>query len=463
MIVVFIIVVVFEFIFVLGLRSYYYGNVEQILRHSIGAALDVYDTQLGDKSLEEKAKFLLESQLIPDYVDAQVIDRDGHILDSSSRSVGMSKIQTDDFYGAISGDISSWKGVSDETGERIMAVSAPIIKKHSINGVIRFISSIDEVDKALIGYYVFAIVAGAGVLAMAFFISMFMATKVVEPVVHLKAVADRFAYGDFEKKAIAFSNDELGELADAFNYMAGEILKAEQLKNDFISSISHEIRTPLTSIMGWSETLLEGGSEEEQKMGLEIMSKETERLTGLVEDLLDFSKLEANRVVLKPEEYDLKALVDRTASQFSMLAKKRKIDISVFVGVSKLMCYGDMKRIKQVLVNVVDNSIKHGYYGGNIDIRLIPAEADKRLVNSKRIVIQVDDDGEGISESDLDKVTEMFYKGDDKKQGSGIGLAVSNRIVQLHGGKLEFLPRKPHGTRVNIEIPRRIENERDKV
>lgn len=455
MLVVFIIVLVFELSFVMGVRTYYYGNIEELLRHGINSALEVYDTQLGEKTLEDKAKFLLENRLIPEYVDAQIIDINGNLLESSSRFGSEKSIDTTDFQEAVAGSMSMWHGNSAVTGESVMAVSAPIMKKHSVGGVIRFITSLEDVDNILVGYYFAGGIIGLIVIGFAFLISYFLATKVAEPVVHLKSVADKFAVGDFDKRATRFSDDELGELSDAFNYMAEEIRRADQIKNDFISSISHEIRTPLTSIMGWSETLLEGGDEEEQKMGLEIISKETERLTGLVEDLLDFSKLEANRVTIKPANFDIKALIDRTAGQFLQMAKKRKIEIKIESYAPRVVYKGDMQRIKQVLINVIDNAIKHGKYGGNINIRLrktIEKLSDSHEdVNSIRI--DIEDDGSGIAPEQRKSVTKMFFKGNDKKPGSGIGLAISKKIVELHGGDLLFDAGISCGTVVSIVLP----------
>ncbi len=461
MLVVLIIVIIFEVSFVLGIRSYYYGNIEQLLRHGISSALDVYDAQLGEKPLADKAKFLIENKLIPDYVDAQIISVDGKLLESSSRFGVSTSVDTPDFKSALKGKTVMWSGVNDPTGENVMAVSAPIIKKRSVGGVIRFITSLEDVDTILIGYYIAGGSAGIIVIGFAFLISYFLASKVAEPVVHLKVVADRFALGDFDKRATRFSDDELGELSDAFNYMAEEIQRAEQIKNDFISSISHEIRTPLTSIMGWSETLLEGGDEEEQTMGLEIISKESERLTGLVEDLLDFSKLEAKRVKIDPSPFDIKTLVDRTASQFLQMAKKRSIEISVESYQAKIIYLGDSRRLKQVLINILDNAIKHGKFGGNIDIKLYKKEESpfKGGRTLSYLCIDIEDDGEGIPEHQLDNVTKMFFKGNEKKPGSGIGLAISNKIIELHGGELKFSRRNPFGTLVSIVLPFNLDQE----
>lgn len=447
MIIVFIIVILFEIIFAYGVRTLYYGNIEQLLNDRLNVAVNIYDSYLGYTSLDSKAKFILESKAIPDYVDAQVIDKNQFIIDSTARFTSGKKVETYDLTSALQGIVDSWYGDSKETGESLMAISAPIYEKNTIIGAIRFITSVERVDSTINTYYFIAFFIGISILFIAFIISIIIAAKTVEPIYQLKTVADHFAVGDFDKKAIKFDEDELGELSDAFNYMANEIKEADKLKNDFISSISHEIRTPLTSIKGWSETLLDGGSEEEHKMGLEIIAKESERLTKLVEDLLDFSKLEANRVTIVKSRFDINNLVEKTVKQFYVIANKKGINLNLHTKAQKVLYNGDRDRIKQVLINLIDNSIKHTFRDGTIDVTL--------KSSGKSIIIIIEDDGEGISDTHIGNITKMFYKGSNNITGSGIGLAISSKIIELHDGDMQFEAKKTGGLIVEITLPRR--------
>lgn len=450
--VVFAVVLVFVMIFIFGVRSYYYGNIEEVLKHGVVATVDLYDLRLGDKPLADKAKLLLESGIIPDFVEAQVVDQKGRVLESTSRFLEEEEIDTPDYQGALEGRVSTWKGASKQSGEKIMAVSAPLVRKVAVVGAIRYITSLVLVDETLFSYYFWAVTVGLAVIVFTFIISYVIAGKIVKPVVDLKVIADHYALGDFDKKALRHTDDELGELADAFNYMSDEIVKSRRLKNEFISSISHEIRTPLTSIMAWSETLCEGGSEEEQKMGLEIIAKESERLTGLVDNLLDFSKMEGARMVLSKEDFDLKALMDRTLSQFLQIAKKKDIKLKLDAPMYRCLCCGDMHRIKQVLVNVMDNSIKHLKRGGFLNMRLTKFRRAEGGAEYYRI--EIEDDGPGIPLEHLDRIGQMFYKVERAGSGSGLGLAISNKIIELHRGELVISNIEPHGTRVSIELPK---------
>lgn len=450
-----IILLIFEFLLAMTIKNYYYGNVELLLVSRLNTSLELYETRLVDKGIEARAKYLLEDEIIPGYVDAQIIDTEGNIIESTSGFKSGEKLASVDYLRALQGKTEVWHGRDSETGEHIMAVSSPIYNENYINGVLRFTTSIEKVNEVLFSYYVYASIAGLILLIIASLVSIFLARKIVRPIVHLKTVADNYARGRFEDKAIAFSDDELGDLSKAFNYMSEEIKIADDVKNNFISSISHEIRTPLTSIMAWSETLLDGASEEERHEGLEIIDKEAKRLTGLVETLLDFAKLEANRLVPDRKTFNIRELIDSSAKQFMQVARQKKLDLVIRSPYKKLNFYGDEYRLKQVLINVIDNAIKHSYNGGKITISLSLSE------DGGELLIQVDDEGEGILQLDVSNLTTLFYKGDEKKQGSGIGLAVSKKILDMHGGDIEFRPVSTGGTSVIIRLPRRKEHERD--
>ncbi len=448
MLIVSIIVVVFLAIFCYSIKSFYFGNVERHLADRLELVVNTYDSYLGYSQIESKAKFILESSSVPDYVDAQIINTKGYIVESTSRVASGKKVSTSDVKSALEGNIGIWHGLSHTDNEKLIAVSKPLYDEKHVSGIIRFVTSVENVDKTVKSYYIISIIIGVFSLGIAFVISIFIANKTVLPIYHLKTIADHYAVGDFDKKALKFDDDELGELSDTFNYMANEIKTADKLKNDFISSISHEIRTPLTSILGWSETLLQGGTEEENRMGLEIITRESERLTRLVEDLLDFSKLEANRVKIEKDYFDLKLLVEKTGKQFYAITNKKGINLKVTSDVQKLLYYGDKDRIKQVLINVMDNAIKHTFNDGNITLSV------NAFVDNK-ILITIEDDGEGIADFHIGNVTKMFYKGSKNITGSGIGLAISNKIIELHDGKMEFEAKKTGGMKVLIYLPRR--------
>ena len=243
-------------------------------------------------------------------------------------------------------------------------------------------------------------------------------------------------------------DDEIGELCDTINYMSDEISRAERMKNDFISSVSHELRTPLTAIGGWSETLLAGGGEdpEEVMQGLTIIQKEAGRLTRMVEELLDFARIESGRMKLEIETFDMSIELYETVYMYENLLKKSGIRLLYDEDVdANYYINGDRHRMKQVFLNILDNAAKYGGDGKQIDIDL------KR--DGGNIVASVRDYGQGIPEAELPFVKEKFYKGSSKQRGSGIGLAVTEEIVSMHGGTLDIASEVGKGTTVTVTMP----------
>jgi signal transduction histidine kinase len=225
--------------------------------------------------------------------------------------------------------------------------------------------------------------------------------------------------------------------------MTEEITKAEEMKNDFIASVSHELRTPLTSIKGWAITLESGelDNKEEMKEGLKIIEDETERLSGLVEELLDFSRLSGGKMKLKCEICDLEPLLKQIANQMKPRAIRQ--NIRLICDINKLSQIKiDKNRIRQVIINIIDNSFKFTPQNGEIKI--------SAFEENKKVIIKISDSGIGIKEEDKEKVMKKFYKGDSKYSGSGLGLAICKEIIMLHGGSISLKSEEGKGTEIKI-------------
>ncbi|MDO7205312.1 HAMP domain-containing sensor histidine kinase [Paraclostridium bifermentans] len=218
--------------------------------------------------------------------------------------------------------------------------------------------------------------------------------------------------------------------------MAKEIDKSEKLKEEFISSISHELRTPLTSIKGWSETLgYEGIGKEELDLGLGIIQDETERLIKLVEELLDFSRLSSDRIKLQIDMVDIQQLAFGVVNQLKVKSQEKNISLSCEVEDTQMRpIQGDKNRLRQVLINLVQNSLKFTEENGYVKI-VVHQEEDYTTIS-------VVDNGEGIEEHNLEKVLDKFFQENYNKAGSGLGLAISNEIVKLHGGEMKIKSKK---------------------
>ena len=219
------------------------------------------------------------------------------------------------------------------------------------------------------------------------------------------------------------------------------------MQHDFISSLSHELRTPLTSITGWSETLL-GGDEldSDTRRGVEIIRKEASRLTEMVMELLDFTRMETDRLTLNIQTVDLRSEFEDTVFMYSSRLKEAQITLDYEENdddISEISC--DPERMRQVFLNILDNAAKHGGSGKRI-VASMEQQGDS-------LAIRIRDFGPGIPEDELPLVTKKFYKGSSKARGTGIGLAVCDEIVAMHNGELIIENAEGGGTLVTVVLP----------
>lgn len=341
------------------------------------------------------------------------------------------------------------------SGENISALTRVITNKNgSVIGGVRYIVSVDNVNRTVALYSAFVVVAGLAILFLVGFTGSYFVRSIVTPVRELRESADKIAHGDFSAKIEKRYNDEIGDLCDAFTDMAKDLEATEQMKNDFISRVSHELRTPLTAIKGWAETMqLSSKRKLDRKTfdkGMSVIIKESGRLTGIVEELLDFSRIQTGRMVLLNEKLDILAELDEVIYMLRDRAVSENKHLlydepeAVYPPV-----YGDRNRLKQVFINIIDNALKYTPADGVVAIEVkYNAEQDP-----DNILIIVTDTGCGISAEDLPKVKEKFYKANQKVNGSGIGLAVADEIMQLHKGTLEIESGVGVGTTVTLTLP----------
>lgn len=442
-------VVVLEFMFVSFVRSYYFGGVEQILKDRASISSDLINRTLENSTIEDKAKWLFESYIpsIDQKFYMQIIDKKDQkvVMDSNGFSDERS-LEEPDILAAFQNKLTVYEGVSEISGERIMSVSRPLMKESQIEGVIRYTVSLEKVHKEVQNYILGGILLGAIVILFFMIMALIISRSIVNPLFALNAVAKNMALGDFEVKAIKKYDDEVGLLADTINFMSDEIRRTERTKKDFISSISHELRTPLTSIKGWSETLLlEEGLEEDgqMKVGLSIISSEAERLSDMVEELLDFSRLESRKLRIRKKPVSTKELLEDVCLQFAPRAVNLNLTMT-YEGKDSLIL-ADINKMRQVFINLVTNSIKFTPPGGTI---VVHGEG-----KDDEVVVRVMDTGVGIPKYYLPKVREKFFKGSQSSPGSGLGLSIVDEILKLHDATMEIESTMGEGTTVTVRIP----------
>ena len=301
------------------------------------------------------------------------------------------------------------------------------------------------VDHQLFIIFLLITLVVASIILLMFFSGMFFIKSIVYPVIQIGQIARKFAKGDFSERIEKTSDDELGELCDSINYMAEELSNTEAMKNEFISSVSHELRTPLTAIKGWSETMTTIDDAETFKKGMRVITSETERLSQMVEELLDFSRIQDNRLSLNKDTIDILAELGETVLIYQERARALGITLNYYEPEMLPFVYGDKNRLRQVFINIVDNAIKYSDKGDTVSV--------EAYEENNEICISVSDTGMGISKEDLPKIKTKFFKANHTRRGSGIGLAVADEIIQRHGGTLEINSEQGVGTTVMITLP----------
>ena len=259
--------------------------------------------------------------------------------------------------------------------------------------------------------------------------------------------AKRIAAGSYGTQIETKYDDEIGELTETINELSAKISQNEKLQAEFISQLSHELRTPLTVINGWSETLLADESmDPDTRQGLKIISGEANRLTDMVMELLDFTRMRDGRMTLAVEMTDILAEFEETIFMYGSRCSQEGIALhyeDFEADIPEIPC--DAKRLRQVFLNILDNASKHGGSGGRIDASI--------SADDENVYVQIRDYGPGIPEDEIPLVKKKFYRGSTSVRGTGIGLAVCDEIVELHGGMVSLENAEGGGTLVTVALP----------
>lgn len=427
-------------------RQYYYGSAESYVVSEANAAQMVLTRLYEDMAVNysSEVREMIVNFDKKDRMELMSINKNGEVSLSSS---GFSPDKTyfmPDYEAALQSEDKTGIFLGRYNGENIIAVTKIIEKPSSNYRALRFVTSLSMIDSQLAGIMFACVMISVFVILAVVMTGLYFVKSICVPLVQMSSTAKKLATGDFSERIPITSNDEIGQLSRAFNDMANELENSEQIKNDFISSVSHELRTPLTAIKGWAETLGGGYEEETFAKGMKVINGETNRLEQMVEELLDFSRIQSGRFSLHMQTIDVIAELEDALLLFTERAKKENITLTY--NEPQFMCavVGDKSRLRQVFINVIDNAFKYTD-AGSIDVL-----AEK---NESSVVITVTDTGCGIAPEDLPKVKQKFYKANRTKRGSGIGLAVADEIIEMHGGTLEIESTLGAGTTVTITLP----------
>lgn len=430
------------------LRSFYYNSARQYLSSKMNMVASILQNSYNDSStaFSSSVRSVVENWADRDCTELMIITEKGEVELTSSGFVPAVEDPMEDYAKAVEGSSGYYVGRLS-TGEKVMALSILLPKNDAGYSAVRVVSSMTEIDWQIL-FLVLIIMAVCGaILTMAFVSGMYFVRSIVLPVRQIGATARRYAEGDFSVRIKKKNNDEIGELCDIINHMAEELANSENMKNEFISSVSHELRTPLTAIKGWAETIASMPDDSQTvSKGMRVIGAETERLSQMVEELLDFSRMQNGRFTLNKATMDVLAELGDAVLIYAERARRDGITVQYDEPDMLPFIFGDRNRIRQVFINIIDNAIKYSDKGGLVSVQALMSDAD-------HIEIDISDTGCGISPQDLPKIKTKFYKANYTRRGSGIGLAVADEIIAMHGGKLDILSKQGVGTTVKIILP----------
>ena len=381
-----------------------------------------------------------------DKLEVQVIDRDDNVVVTTTGFQPSDGKMADYEQAKLTGSAVADSKTSE--GEHVLAGTTALYDSSGrYIGAYRWITTLENADRRISGLIITLVVTGLLVLAFCAFSGLFFIKSIVTPIRDVSNIARKIAMGDFGSRIEITKNDEIGELCDTINYMASELSQAENMKNDFISSVSHELRTPLTAIKGWGETakMSIGTDEALVKRGIDVVLSEVDRLSGLVEELLDFSRMETGRLSVVSQPLNISELLTESVDMYIELARQQGIELVFTRPAEDVTVLGDPNRLKQVFINIIDNAVKYTEKGGQVLVDQITEEGCVRIT--------VKDTGVGIPAQDIDRVKEKFYKANKTVRGSGIGLAVADEIIKQHKGLLFLESTEGVGTTVTIVLP----------
>ena len=443
------ILLLIEVLMVIVVRNYYYNTAKEYLssKMNIVSAAVQTNPEAGKASINSRIRTYVEGYEDKERIELMAINNDGEVEVTSSGFSPSSNDAMADYEEAK----ASKQGIATQiyelsTGEKVVAVTAVINARDSQYSALRMLSSMKKIDNQILIICITTLVVSAAIMLLIFFSGMYFIRSIVYPIRSIGDMTKQFAKGDFSERIKKESDDELGELCDSINYMADELSNTEQMKNEFISSVSHELRTPLTAIKGWTETVTSMYEDKETfKKGMRVITSETERLSQMVEELLDFSRIQDNRLTLIMDTIDILAELGETVLIYQERARALGIKLDYYEPEMLSFVYGDKNRLRQVFINIVDNAIKYSDKGDTVSVEAYEEHGE--------ICISISDTGMGISAEDLPKVKTKFFKANHTRRGSGIGLAVADEIIQRHGGTLTINSEQGVGTTVLITLP----------
>ncbi len=434
-------------------KRFYYNQTIENAKDTLDMYVD-YDRKFYGFTSNEKLKEAINQHpnLFYNNIDQrlEILDLDGTVLFDSE---GYKYTTAPEMDKLIQNASATWIGRDSASGKRVLTVSTAVMHDDEPIYYLRLFFGLGQVDDFTNKLSIIIAAISLLVLLVCIIISNFISDSIVNPIKYLTRIAMRMSKGNYKDKSRLKLKNEIGALSNAMNILSDEIIKHDELKNEFIANISHELRTPLTSLTGWAYTLKDGELDQETtELAHDILISESERLSSLLEELLDFSSLISGKISLNKDYFDLKICVEDITKQVFPKLEKNKESIELNIADASYLYYGDENRIKQVLINLLDNAVKFNKERGLITVNLYQ--------DKDSYFIDVIDEGVGIEEGELKYIFEKFYTGKKSKSHTGIGLAIVKEIVELHKGEIYIESKVDEGTKFTVKLAKEIKDEK---
>ena len=449
-------VLLVESMFVYNFSRSYYNSVQQTMMRrfsSINGQLKMYTGDTAQKTAANRSvalRRMVEQFADKDKYEFMLLDGYGGVIASSSGTGADGIVVQDDFNKAQ--DAPDGVGVAiyrTASGETVMAVCSLVPYAAEDVAAMRLVTSLTLVQEQLKSVFIISLIVVAAILGFTVASGLYFVRGIVVPLGQVERIAASIARGELDVRlpVTGDERDEVDRLRGTINQMAEGLEETEKMKNEFISSVSHELRTPLTSIRGWVETLrtLDDPADENYRKGLEIINNETARLYNMVEELLDFSRLQNGRLKMECCPLDLVAELTDAVLFCEARIQREGLLLAYAEPEEMIPVYADPDRLRQVFINILDNAIKYSAPGGRITVKIWQGEY--------KAFIEIIDQGRGIPPEDLENVKTKFYKGSNSVRGSGIGLALVDSIMTALDGTMDLKSTLGRGTVVTLGLP----------
>ena len=449
-------VLVVEGMFLYSYTHSYYNSVQQTMYRRFSSVTGQLKMYTGDTVQSAAAtrslalRRMVEQFADKDKYEFMLLDNYGSVIASSSGTDAEGIVTQTDFEHAQ--NATDGLGVAvyrTQSGEMVMAVCCLVPYAAEDVAAMRLVTSMTLVENQLKNALIVSLIVVTAILSFSILSGLYFVRSIVVPLGQVERTAACIARGELNVRLPVKGNarDEVDRLRGTINQMAEGLEETEKMKNEFISSVSHELRTPLTSIRGWVETLrtLDDPNDENYRKGLEIINNETGRLYNMVEELLDFSRLQNGRLRMECRPLDLVAELTDAVLFCEARIQREGLILSYTEPEEMIQVYADPDRLRQVFINILDNAIKYSAPGGRITVKLWAGEY--------KAFVEILDQGRGIPPEDLENVKTKFYKGSNSVRGSGIGLALVDSIMTALDGTLDIKSTLGRGTVVTLGLP----------